>query len=75
MSVIVYDDVPIDQALRMLWREAIREKIPETYEKLRYRIKPTQARHAVKKVYEKQKRRRRAATRRLRRQGKMISTL
>jgi len=29
MSVIVHDDMPIDQALRMLWREAIRENIPD----------------------------------------------
>ncbi len=71
MSVIVHDDMPIDQALRMLWREAIRERIPETYEKLRYRIKPTQERHEKKRQYEKQKRRRRAATRRLRRKGKI----
>ena len=73
MSVIVHDDMPIDQALRMLWREAIREGIPETYEKLRYRIKPTQERHEKKKQYEKQKKRRRAATRRLRRKGKLAS--
>lgn len=70
MSVIVHDDMPIDQALRMLWREAIRENIPDEYEQDRYRIKPTTERHLRKKEYEKQKRRRRSATRKLRLKGK-----
>ncbi len=72
MSVIVHDDVPIDQALKMLWREAIRENIPEEFEKRRYRIKPTAERHEVKKEFAKQKRRRRTASRRQRLKGKGV---
>lgn len=72
MSVIVHDDMPIDQALRMLWRETIRENIPEEYEKNRYRIKPTTLKHLKKKEFEKQKRRRRAASRTLRLKGKGV---
>ncbi len=72
MSVIVHDDMPIDQALRMLWRETIRENIPEEYEKNRYRIKPTTLKHLKKKEFEKQKRRRRAASRNLRLKGKGV---
>lgn len=72
MSVIVHDDVPIDQALRMLWREAIRENIPEEYEDRRYRIKPTAKKHQFKKEFEKQKRRRRSASRRRRLKGKGV---
>lgn len=71
MSVIVHDDMPIDQALRLLWREAIRENIPIEYEKNRYRIKPAEKRHTFKKEFEKQKRRRRAQARRLRMKGKI----
>lgn len=69
MSVIVHDDMPIDQALRMLWRETLRENIPAEYEKNRYRIKPTEYKHAVRKELAKQKRRRRAEKRRLRKKG------
>ncbi|MBD3280862.1 30S ribosomal protein S21 [Candidatus Dojkabacteria bacterium] len=69
MAVIVHDDMPIDQALRMLWRETIRENIPIEYEEDRYRIKPTERKHAAKKEYAKQKRRRRAAARKLRKKG------
>lgn len=72
MSVIVHDDMPIDQALKMLWREAIRENIPEEFEKNRYRVKPTAKKHEVKKEFAKQKRRRRAASRRLRLKGKGV---
>ena len=69
MAVIVHDDMPIDQALRMLWRETLRENIPDEYEEDRYRIKPTTKRHEFKKEFAKQKRRRRAAARKLRRKG------
>lgn len=72
MSVIVHDDMPIDQALRMLWREAIRENIPEEYEKRRYRIKPTALKHEVKKEFAKQKKRRRSASRKKRLKGKGV---
>ena len=70
MSVIVHDDMPIDQALKMLWREANRENIPDVLKKKRYRIKKTTTRHENRKVWAKMKRRRRSATRRLAKKGK-----
>jgi len=69
MSVIVHDDMPIDQALKMLWREANREKLLETVQENRYRIKPTKIRHEFRKQWAKMKRRRSSAKRRLRRKG------
>jgi len=63
MPVIVNDDMPIDQALRMLWREANRENIPNVLLETRYRVKSSAKRHEVKKEYEKRKRRRRRAKR------------
>ena len=70
MSVIVHDDMPIDQALKMLWREANRENIPNELLKNRYRIKEAATRHEFKKQWEKMKRRRRSATRKLAQKGK-----
>ncbi len=64
MPVIVNDDMPIDQALKMLWREANREDIPNVLQTRRYRIKPTEEKHEAKKQWEKMKRRRRRAKRR-----------
>ena len=66
MSVIVHDDMPIDQALKMLWREANRENIPNELLTKRYRIKPTTIKHEQNKVWAKMKRRRRTAKRRAR---------
>ena len=64
MPVIVNDDMPIDQALKMLWREANRENVPTVLQTGRYRIKPTTIKHEARKVWEKMKRRRRQAKRR-----------
>lgn len=69
MSVVVHDDMPIDQALKMLWRESNREKLLDTVQKNRYRIKPTAERHEQNKQWAKMKRRRRSAKRRARRKG------
>jgi ribosomal protein S21 len=69
MSVIVHDDMPIEQALKMLWRESNREKLTDTVQKNRYRIKPSFVRHEFRKQWAKMKRRRRSATRKLRRKG------
>jgi ribosomal protein S21 len=66
MSVIVTDDMPIDQALKMLWREANRENIPNQLQKNRYYVKKTEEKHAVSKLFEKTKRRRSAASRKRR---------
>lgn len=65
MAVIVHNDMPIDQALKMLWREANREDIPATLLKNRYRNTETFERHEKSKVWGKMKRRRRTAKRRL----------
>lgn len=71
MAVIVHDDMPIDQALKMLWREANRENIPAELLKNRYRIKETATRHEFKKYWTKNKKRRRAAKRKLAKKGKV----
>ena len=49
MAVIVHDDMPIDQALKMLWREANRENIPNEIMKNRYRVKKTAENHEKRK--------------------------
>jgi ribosomal protein S21 len=71
MSVIVHDDMPIDQALKMLWREANRENIPNEIQKNRYRIKETAKRHDERKVWAKMKRRRRSAKRKAEQKGRI----
>ena len=65
MAVIVHNDMPIDQALKMLWREANREDIPGVLLKIRYRNTKTFEQHEKNKVWGKMKRRRRTAKRRL----------
>lgn len=69
MAVIIHDDMPIDQALKMLWREANRENIPSVLNEGRYRIKPAAKRHEFRKVWAKMKRRRRSAKRKLAQKG------
>ena len=73
MAVIVHDDMPIDQALKLLWREANRENIPSTLMEIRYRIPTTFKNHEFRKQWEKMKRRRRSATRKLARKGKEVA--
>ncbi len=63
MSVVVHDDMPIDLALRLLWREATREGVLEKRESLRYYVAKAQKKHEKKKVWEKMKRRSSAAKR------------
>ncbi len=72
MSVIVHDQMSVDQALKMLWREANRENIPNEILKNRYRIKATAEVHEKRKVWAKMKRRRRAAKRRMAKKGKIV---
>lgn len=69
MAVIVHDDMPVDQALRMLWREANREGIIEKLKEIRYYVKPTSKVHAVKRAHAKTKRRRAHAKRRAANKG------
>ncbi|MEP7103511.1 MAG: hypothetical protein ABI721_02255 [Candidatus Dojkabacteria bacterium] len=64
MSVVVHDDMSIDLALRLLWREATREGVLEKREERRFFVPKTAKVHAQKKVFAKMKRRRRSAARR-----------
>jgi ribosomal protein S21 len=66
MAVIVNDDMAIDQALRMLWRESNREGVIEKLKENRYYIKPTSKVHAVRRALKKTKTRRARAKRRMR---------
>jgi len=72
MAVIVHNDMPIDQALKMLWREANRENIPAILLKTRYRNTATFENHEKAKVWAKMKRRRRASKRRVIGKNKML---
>jgi ribosomal protein S21 len=63
MSVIVNDKMPIDLALRLLWREATREGIISTLQGKRYHVKASQIRHTKERVVQKRRARRRAAAR------------
>jgi len=69
MSVILHEDMPIDQALKMLWREANREKLPDQVQKNRFRVRPTTETHEFRKKWAKMKRRRSAAKRKARKKG------
>jgi ribosomal protein S21 len=60
MAVIMHDDMAVDQALRMLWREANREGVIEKLKERRYYVKPTTIRHDKRKALAKTKRRRAA---------------
>jgi ribosomal protein S21 len=72
MAVIVSNDnTPIDQALRMLWRESNREQIIDKLKELRYYIKPTTKRHLIKKVWAKTKKRRARVKRKFQNKGYM----
>ncbi len=69
MSVIVNDKMPIDHALRLLWREATREGIIQKLQDSRYFIPKTAKKHQAKKVFTKIKKRKRAAARRTANKG------
>lgn len=64
MSVIVNDNMPIELALRLLWREATREGIIEQLQKNRYYVPDSYYKHQERRQHKKAKRRRRAAARR-----------
>lgn len=65
MSVIVHEDMSIDLALRLLWREAMREGIIEALQENRYYISPSEKKHAKKRVWMKAKKVRRRIARRM----------
>lgn len=64
MSIIVHKNEPIDEALKRLHGEAIRENIFEVLNKKRYYIKPNEERYEKKREWLKRKRRHRRAKRR-----------
>jgi ribosomal protein S21 len=63
MSIIVHKDEPIDDALKRLHGEAIRENIFEVLNEKRYRVKPTEKRCLKRREWKKRKRRSRSAKR------------
>lgn len=69
MSIIVHKHEPIDDALRRLHAEAIRENIFITVNEKRYYIKPKEKRSALKREWKKRKRRSRSAKRKRRNKG------
>ncbi len=66
MSIIVHKDEPIDDAIKRLHREAIREDIFEVLNEKRYFIKDSEKRSERRREWKKRKRRRRAEARRKR---------
>lgn len=72
MAVIVNDNMSLDQALRMLWREANREGIISTLKDLRYYVKPSAKQHDKKKVWAKTKRRRARRKRQFKNKGYVV---
>ena len=65
MSVVVHDEMSLDLALRLLWREATREGVMEKLEEKRYFIPKTFTKHQKTKIWAKTKKRRRQASRKL----------
>lgn len=63
MSIIVHKNEPIDEALKRLHGEALRENIFEVAMKKRYRVKPTEERCAKRRERKKRKKKRRRAKR------------
>jgi ribosomal protein S21 len=66
MSILVHKNEPIDEALKRLHGESIRENIFNAVNEKRYRIKPTEKRCAKRREMKKRKRKRRKALRRVR---------
>lgn len=70
MSIIVHKNEPIDNALKRLHAEAVRENIFNIVNDKRYHIKKSEKESVIKREYKKRKRRRRTAKRRLKVKGK-----
>ncbi len=70
MSIIVHKNEPIDDALRRLHSEAVRENVFETVNNKRYFIKKNEIRSSKKREWMKRKRRSRSAKRKQRNKGK-----
>ncbi len=63
MSVIVNDEMPIELALRLLWREATREGVIEKLQERRFFVPESFLAHQKRRLWRKTKRRRRSAAR------------
>jgi len=70
MSIIVHKNEPIDDALRRLHSEAVRENVFETVNDKRYFIKRNEIKSTKKREWMKRKRRSRSAKRKKRNKGK-----
>jgi len=69
MAVVVNGNEPIDQALKRLHREVVRENILEKFKEKRFFIKPTTVGSAIRREFKKQKVKRRKANRKLKNKG------
>lgn len=69
MSVIVHDEMPVELALRLLWREATREGIIESIKNNRYYVKHSTKRHNRVKRFTKAKKRKRSIAKRRQTKG------
>lgn len=75
MSVIVSDGMSIDQALKLLWREANRENVPATLRSKQYRVTKTEENHEKRKLVAKTKKKGRSFRRMLKRRGRLRELL
>lgn len=66
MGVIVHANEPVDNALKRLHREVMRESILETFKSKVYRIKKSTLEAQKRREWKKMKKRRRRAARRSR---------
>ncbi|MDD3647832.1 MAG: 30S ribosomal protein S21 [Candidatus Dojkabacteria bacterium] len=67
MSIIVHKNEPVDEALKRLHAESIRENIFDTFNKKRYQIKESRKKYEKKKEWMKRKKRHRSAKRKQKR--------
>lgn len=71
MAVILNDSTAIEQALRMLWREANREGVIEKLKERRYYVKDSYLRHQDERKFVKTKVRRARQKRKFANKGYM----
>lgn len=69
MSVVVYNNEPIENALKRLHREVMIEEVLDKVKEKQYYIKKSKYRSEFKQQWAKRKKRRRTETRRKRRRG------
>lgn len=69
MSVVVYNNEPIENALKRLHREVMIEEVLDKVKEKQYYIKESKHRSEFKQQWAKRKKRRRTETRRKRRRG------